>query len=86
MTDLWEIAKDALNEIYDEAEPGLDFDDLLENTDDYPDDWFGQHTLSAEREQEILQKHKSKHDLTEREKTQLTMTVIVNYGPRSPDN
>lgn len=81
MTDLQEVVYDILQEVYEEAEPGLDFEDLRENPEDYPDDWYSQHYLDEEREREILEKHLEKHDLTEREESQITFTVILDMGP-----
>lgn len=81
MADLSEIEKEILNEVYSECEPPLDFDKVLENPDDYSDDWYKNHYIPKEREQEILDKHLEKHDLTEREETTITMTTILYFGP-----
>lgn len=81
MTDLQEVVYDILQEVYEEAEPGLDFEDLRENPEDYPDDWYSQHYLDEEREREILHKHLEKHDLTEQEESSVTFTVILDMGP-----
>lgn len=81
MVDLVEIRDDVLREMYDEAEPGLDFDDLLDDPDEYPDDWYEQHTLDSERQREILDKHLEQYDLTEQEHTSLVMTCILDLGP-----
>lgn len=84
MTDLQEVAFDALREIYEEAEPPLDFDDALENPEDYEEDWFLNHELHSDRQEEILNKHLEKHNLSDREEMSVTMTVILDYGPFSP--
>jgi len=84
MTDPRIPAHDALKEIYEEAEPGLDFDDVLDNPEGYEEDWYLNHRLHADRQEEILEKHLEKHDLTEREERQARMTVILDYGPFSP--
>ena len=81
--ELWDICVDILNEVYEEAEPGLDFDDVNENPDDYPDDWYEQHVIDKEVEKEIVKKHCDKHDLNSRERTQINMTAILSYGPRT---
>ena len=81
MTELQEIAYDIMREMYDEAEPGLDWDDLRENPDEYPDDWYSQHYLPSERQREILDKHIEKHDLTEKEESSLSWTCILDLGP-----
>lgn len=85
MTDeeLLEIAYDILREMYDEAEPSADFDDIRLNPDDYPDDWYAQHYLPGDKQQEILDKHLAEHNLNDGEERQVTMTCILHYGPAS---
>lgn len=84
MSDLVEVRDTIMREVYSEAEPGLDWDDLLENPDEYPDDWYEQHTLPAEREREIFDKHCDEFDVGEQERTALTMTCILDLGPSNP--
>lgn len=79
-----EVAYAALEEIYSEAEPPLDFDALVEDPDDFSDDWYDNHELSSERQREILDKHLDCADLTEREETSVVFTVITDLGPRTP--
>lgn len=83
MTDLIEIRNDALREMYSEAEPPLDFDDVLENPDDYGDEWYKQHYLPSERVKEIFEKHADKHDLTQREHASLSISTITSLSPTS---
>jgi len=85
MTDLEEIAFDALREIYQEAEPPLDFDHALENPDEYGENWYSDHTIQRDTEREILNKHLDKHDLTDRERSSVIMFVTLNYGPSYPE-
>ena len=80
---LIELRNDILREVYKEAEPGLDFDDLLENPEDYPDDWYSNHYLSSEREQEIFDKHTDDASLTSSEHTDLALTCITSMGPNN---
>lgn len=81
MANLKEIRNDILQEMYEEAEPPLDFSDVLENPDEYPDDWYSQHYLSKEDEQRIFDKHTEGVDLTSSEHLSLTMTCITSLGP-----
>ncbi|AGM11532.1 hypothetical protein M199_gp134 [Halogranum tailed virus 1] len=81
MTDVEQIAIDILNEMYEQAEPGLDFDDLRENPDEYPDDWYSRHYLSDEESERILEKHMEQYDLTESERSSLRWECILNKGP-----
>lgn len=83
-TTVKQVAYDALEQMYDEAEPGLDFYDVVENPDDYDDDWFQQHTLDSDRQREIVDEHCEKHDLTESEETSVTWTAILDLGPSQP--
>lgn len=70
-----------MREVYNEAEPGLDWDELVENPDDVEDNWWEDQYLDDEREREILNKHFDKHDLTDDEESALTWTCILEYGP-----
>ena len=81
MAEVKEVAYDALREIYEEAEPGLDFDDVLDNPDEYEDEWYDNHVLPLERQSEILDKHIEKHNLTNLEETHITFTVMLDLGP-----
>ena len=77
----WKVSKEILIEMYEEAEPGLDFEYALENPEEFEDGWYSNHYLSDERQETILDKHCEKYDLTDTEYTQITMTTILNYGP-----
>lgn len=81
--DTKEIAFDILREMYSEAEPPLDFDDALENPDDYDDGWYDEHYLESERQKEILEKHCEKHDVTDNQHSQIAVTAILDLGPAS---
>lgn len=84
MADLEKLVNDICREMYDEAEPGLDWDDLRENPEKYPDDWYQRHYLPREREQEIIDKHCEGENLTDREHSHLILQVVVSYGPSYP--
>jgi hypothetical protein len=84
MTDLESIRNDVLREMYDEAEPGLDFDEVLANPESVDEDWYAQHTLDGDRQQEIVEKHAEKHNLSEKEHTALVSECILNLGPATP--
>ncbi|AGC34521.1 hypothetical protein HVTV-2_gp154 [Haloarcula virus HVTV-2] len=86
MTDAKEVAFDALREMYEEAEPPPDFDDALENPDDYDAEWYLDHELPHERQEEIVDEHLEKHNLSKHQETQVTMTAILHYGPSTPDD
>jgi len=83
MTDLKQLRNDILREVYAEAEPGLDFDEVLDNPDEQPDDWYQRHYLSDERQREIFTKHVEdfERELTSSEHADLSLTCITSLGP-----
>lgn len=52
--DLEDLENKILNRLYEEADPGLDYDDLRKNPDDYPDDWYSQHKISKRKQDKII--------------------------------
>ncbi|UBF21853.1 hypothetical protein HSTV-3_gp93 [Halorubrum virus HSTV-3] len=83
MTNLREVLNDVLREMYAEAEPPLDFDDVLENPDEYGSGWYSEHYLDGDRQTEIVEKHAEKHDLNRGERKSLSFSAILSYGPSS---
>ncbi len=81
-----EIAFNALRQMYQEAEPPLDFDDVLENPNEYGDDWYNNHYLDGDRQSEIVSEHCDGENLTGSQHTAILMTAILNYGPKSTPN
>lgn len=81
--ELKEVAFDALREMYSKAEPPLDFDEVVDNPNDQPDDWYQRHYLDSERQQEIFTKHVENYerDLTSSEHAGLSLTCITSLGP-----
>jgi|GEM_PF-6868289 len=80
---LKEVAFDALREMYEEAEPPLDFDHAVEHSEEYPDDWYSHHYLDSDRQREIVESHCDQASLSEGERTPVFMTAILHYGPAS---
>lgn len=81
MTNLESVIDDILRQMYDEAEPGLDWDYVLENPGEFQGEWYKEHYLDGQRQDEIVEEHTE--GLSESEKTAVTMEAILNYGPRS---
>lgn len=75
--------EEALTRMYEEAEPSLDFQEVLENPSEQDDDWYSNHYLSSERQSEIVDGVKEKYSLNDAESLRLSMTAILNYGPSS---
>lgn len=80
------IAFDALRQIYEEAEPGMDFDHALDNPDEYGESWYTNHYLPSERQREIVDEHCATHDLTDKEEVTVHWTAILNYGPAGSED
>jgi hypothetical protein len=85
MSELTELRNSILQEVYEQAEPGMDFEEALENPDDQPDDWYQRHYLSEKQQQEIFEKHVENfhRELTSSEHTGLALTCIRSLGPTS---
>lgn len=83
MTDLEEIANDMLRQMYDEAEPSRDYDEVLENPEEVEDEWYKNHYLDGDRVQEIFEEHCEKHNVTDREHLSLSIHVITGASPTS---
>ena len=86
MTAAKEVAYDALQQMYNEAEPGLNFERLRRNPDEYPDDWISQHELSRQRQREIVELHCENAGLTQSERNGVFWSAILDYGPAYPDD
>lgn len=82
---LSEPAVEALNRLYEEADPPLDFDEVLANPDAFDDDWFRQHTLDPETEKEICNEVIEEYDLDGRERSAFFTTVVLDLGPAYSD-
>lgn len=73
---------DALTRMYKEAEPGLNYPYIKAHPEEVDQDWYDQHYLDSERQEEIVEQVVDDYDLTESESTTLSMTAILDYGPR----
>lgn len=82
-SELQEIIVECVAQMYEEAEPPCDFRNVLAEPDDYPNDWYTNHYLDGDRQQEIVEEYAEKYDLSERERRSLNYSAILNYGPTS---
>lgn len=88
-SELGQLADEILTEMYDKAEPPLDFMELRENPDDVEPGWYEQHYLSEEAQKEIFEAHVEAfeedrgEELTTDEHTALVIKCIVDLGPSS---
>ncbi|WP_372611687.1 hypothetical protein [Halomonas sp.] len=81
--ELRELRDDIVREMYAEAVPPMDYDDLRENPDDYPEEWYKNHYLSTERFREIYDKHIDEAGISRRENTSLSIAVLATLAPTS---
>jgi len=81
METLLEIANGILREMYAEAEPPLDFDRVLDSPGDADENFYQNHYLSQEEQKRIFQTYVEEQELTDRERTTLSMAVMVGLAP-----
>jgi hypothetical protein len=75
--------EEALTRMYEEAEPSLDFQKVLDDPEAMDENWYEQHYLPSERQQEIVADISEEYNLNSAEETNLIMQAILNYGPAS---
>lgn len=80
------VAFDALREMYKKADPGFNFDKVLEDPDEQPDEWYKQHDLEEEKQREIVDKHCEKNDLSQGQRVTVTWIAITDLGPSYPND
>lgn len=84
MADIEQLHNEILADMYNEADPGLDWYDLLEHPEQYPDDYYLHHALSSERQKEIFDEHTERVSLTRSEHASLSISVFMDKAPASP--
>lgn len=77
------VCKEILTQMYAAAEPPLDFNEVLENREDVDNNWYQNHTLSADRQQEIKKDIYEQFDLEDYEKSSIEMSLL-NLAPKHP--
>lgn len=77
--------ENVLIRLYENSTPPLDFTDVLEYPDKYEGEYYTNHTLSSEKQNEIVNSYIEEHDLGDKEARDLRFTAILVYGPRTPD-
>jgi hypothetical protein len=80
-----ELKHEMLRRMYNEAEPSLDWDDLVENPDDYEDWNPDNHELPKEKQDEITEEVLEEHGVDEGELPPgFWLDVITDKSPRNP--
>lgn len=85
---LWDnVVMPIYRQMYKEAEPSADFDELLESLikEGKKLDWsvIKNYYLSMDRQTEILDEHAKKHKLTKREKYKVSKEIFLGCSPNS---
>ena len=81
MSNLEQAVDEALTQMYDEAEPPLDYQWAKNHPAKVDEDEHLQHYLSGERQEEIVEEVADQYDLNGVEKLSLQMETILNMGP-----
>ena len=70
-------------QMYKEAEPSADFDELVKSGEAYKPRWFEKYFLSLDRQIEIRDKFYKKYKLTKRERERVDFEVFLGCSPNS---
>jgi len=84
--ELWEICVDIYNELYEEATPSADFDELKQGkfskeADHDDPNPYRDYFLQEERQREIVEKHVEENNLNDAEKSKVTTEVYLGASP-----
>jgi hypothetical protein len=79
MKDLNPIIRAIYRQLYREATPSADFDDLVQN---HSGPFFEEHYLPQDRQDEIIREHCERKRLTMREKAIVSASVNLGCSPR----
>lgn len=84
MTNLLKLRNEILIEMYAQADPPLDFQRVLESPEDYSQEWYLDHTLDSETQQNIVDDICNQNNVSKREKRILLCEAMLNLGPQNP--
>jgi len=80
---LWEICKEIYRELFKEANPSADFDELVKSGKSKEKDFFMKYYLPIERQKEIVDEICKKHKLTGHNKRKVSTTIHLGSSPNS---
>ena len=83
---LWRICEDIYRQLYKEAEPSADFDELIKSEEVSKENWFMNYFLEEDREVEIIESLLKKHKCTPVERKKIRMEVYLGCAPSSVKN
>ena len=80
---LWGICEDIYRQLYKEAEPSVDFDELIKSEETSNENWFMNYFLDEEREVEIIESFLKKHKCTPIERKKIRAEIYLGAAPTS---
>lgn len=80
---LVELCKEIYRQMYEEAEPSANFDELMDKGVTTGPDWFMGYFLEPERQQEIIEEHCDNHKLSQRERDIVELNILLGAAPNS---
>jgi len=78
---LWEVSLEIYRQMYKEAEPSADFDELMKSGETKKRQWFMKYYLDKERQEEIFESICKKHRITEKEREKLSFEIWLGVAP-----
>lgn len=78
---LWEICMDIYRQMYREATPPADLDELIKKGETKKTDWFLEYYLPTKRQEEIIDFHTKKNKLTGWEKRKVSQEIWLGCSP-----
>lgn len=82
--DLFEkVVMPIYRQMYREATPSADFDELIKNGTAHKEGFFHDYHLSQDRQDEIIKKELKKHKLTKWQKRDIEISVTLGSSPCS---
>jgi len=84
--EIWQICLDIYNQLYEEATPSANFNKLKDgkfskHNGDSDNEPYRDYYLDQDRQEEILENHLEKHDLTEKEEQTISTEIHLGAAP-----
>ena len=80
---LWDICMNIYRQMYKEANPSADFDELMKSGKTLEENWFMNYHLSGDRQAEIIKEWCDKHKCNKREREKISTTIYLGSAPTS---
>lgn len=82
---LWKVCMEIYRQMYKEASPSADFDELIENGEAKKEGWFLKYFLSMDRQVEIFEGVLKKYKCGRRERSKIGFEVWLGCSPGSKE-